>query len=105
MKELVRFVFFYSEDESLLVLYPIFKAIEELGNDFLVVEFFMTDKNASERNPIKKFFKDASLILCYFHSVKAFEAAASHLSHRIGFDYLKKYINDKKVNGVIKNHI
>ena len=36
--------FFYSKDESLLVLHPIFEAIEELGNDFLVVESFMTGK-------------------------------------------------------------
>ena len=65
----------------------------------------MTDKDASERNTIKNYFLNASLILCYFHVVKAFEVVASRRSHRIDFDYPKKYINCEKVNDVVKIHI
>ena len=95
---------FYSKDESLIVLHPIFEKLKALGNNFDMVESFMKDKDASERNTISKFFKNAVFLLCYFHAVKAYLAVFKR-THNIKFDYLRTYLETAKVKIFVKEQI
>ena len=69
-----------------------------------MVESFMTDKDAAERNTISKFFKNAVLLLCYFHAVKAYVTGLKR-THNINFDYLRTYLETAKVKIFVKEQI